>query len=346
MKRRSFLTQAALAAPLLPMLNPLNWTWTSAAPFVVKAGASRYGNSPAYRGKNPNDLKISAKDTHGQLAVFEYIGKEKAGPSLHAHVAQEEIFYVERGSYTFQLGTEFFELNAGDLIFLPRDIPHTWIQKTDEGQMHYLFLPAGKMEEFFEGKNRPGPDAPKSLRDQYSLDHGIRNVGPGLDPKQVYHYNSIPSHGFIVRHANNRKGSTNTINGKSENYLKISGGDTADQFALFEYHGHEQGGPPLHIHPDQDEVFYVLEGQYRFVCGNEKFELGPGDLIFLPRNVPHTWGQISEHGKLLFYFQPAGKMEAFFNTLGSITAPPTPEQGAKVFANHGMQVLGPPMNWQ
>lgn len=345
MKRRSFLTQTALTIPVFSLLNPLKWSWTPAAPFVVRAGASRFGNSPPFRGKNPNDLKISARDTNGLLSVFEYIGKEKAGPSLHAHLEQEEIFYVERGEYYFQLGVEFFELSAGDLIFLPRNIPHTWIQKTDEGQMHYLLLPAGKMEEFFEGKNRPEPDAPKSARDEYSLQHGIRNVGPGMDPKEVRKWSTTSSQGFIVRNGKNRKGNTNLINGKSENFLKISGGDTSDQFALFEYHGHEKGGPPLHVHPEQDEVFYVLDGQFRFLCGKEHFELSPGDLIFLPRNVPHTWAQTSEHGKLLFYFQPAGKMEAFFNALGTITAPPTPEQGARLFQDHGMQVLGPPMSW-
>ncbi len=57
-----------------------------------------------YKGKYPNDIKVSGKDTDGQLSIFEYVGFDKIGPSLHVHLEQDEIFYVIEGDYRFKIG--------------------------------------------------------------------------------------------------------------------------------------------------------------------------------------------------------------------------------------------------
>jgi len=48
---------------------------------------------------------------------------------------------------------------------------------------------------------------------------------------------------------------------------------------------------------------------------------------------------------MFFLFQPSGKMEDFFRVIGKLTSPPTPEQGAKIFADHDMKVVGPPLQF-
>ena len=88
-----------------------------------------------------------------------------------------------------------------------------------------------------------------------------------------------------------------------------------------------------------------MSGSFLFKVGEEQFTLTTGDTIFLPRNVPHTWAQLSEQGKMYFQFQPSGKMEDFFRVLGALKAAPSPEQGAKIFADHDMQVVGPPLSF-
>ena len=45
---------------------------------------------------------------------------------------------------------------------------------------------------------------------------------------------------------------------------------------------------PLHVHANEDEVFYVLEGEHIVQCGDQEFRLGPGGLVFLPRGIPHS----------------------------------------------------------
>lgn len=151
--------------------------------------------------------------------------------------------------------------------------------------------------------------------------------------------------GFVVKANASRFNETTKLGGKSPNDIKVSAKDTNQNLAIFEYVGNEKGGPPLHVHLKQDEVFYIVEGEYLFQVGDEQFNLKAGDTIFLPRNVPHTFAQLTEKGKMFFLFQPAGKMEDFFRANAALSGPPSPEQGAKLFADHEMKVLGPPLKF-
>lgn len=119
---------------------------------------------------------------------------------------------------------------------------------------------------------------------------------------------------------------------------------TGDALSVMSWHGHAPGGPPLHVHPDQDEVFIVDEGEYRFRCADAQFLLMAGDSIFLPRGVPHTFRQLGATGKLRFLYTPAGRMEAFFEALSRLDGPPAPEMAHTLFASHGMHVVGPPLS--
>src|SRR4030067_2689899 len=77
---------------------------------------------------------------------------------------------------------------------------------------------------------------------------------------------------------------------------------------------HGKGGPARHLHHDQDEWFYVLEGEFIFEVGPNKFRLKPGDSLLGPRKIPHVWAHVGDtNGKILITFMPAGKMEAFFH---------------------------------
>ena len=126
--------------------------------------------------------------------------------------------------------------------------------------------------------------------------------------------------------------------------LKVSGSDNDGGFAVFEQTASAKGaGVPLHFHPEQDEMFYVLEGTYRFKVGDETFDLQNGDSIFLPRKVPHAWMLTSEKGTTHCLVQPAGKLENFFLRMKAIDHVPTPEEIAKISAECGMTVVGPPL---
>lgn len=156
----------------------------------------------------------------------------------------------------------------------------------------------------------------------------------------------LPGKGFKVNAGEGRKHGHIKLKGVNANVLdvKISGSDTDGSLAIFEQTSLSPGrGTPLHVHPAQDEVFYVLEGAYYFQVGDEKYHLKAGESIFLPRQVPHAWTQMAQTGKMIVILQPAGKLENFFITMAGMDHEPSQQEVAKVFSDNEMQVLGPPL---
>ncbi|MES2517526.1 MAG: cupin domain-containing protein [Bacteroidota bacterium] len=183
MQRRKFLTVSSLALAMGTVSEEGKAESNLTNSFIVKAKEARFGIHTPFMGINPNDVKISGKDTNGQLAVFEYIGNQKVGPSLHIHFDQDEIFTVVEGEYLFQVGDKKDILNVGDTIFLPRQVPHTWIQLSNLGKLIYFLQPAGKMEEFFMTmSNLKGKPSTEEI-DKIHAAHGLKVVGPPLSLK-------------------------------------------------------------------------------------------------------------------------------------------------------------------
>jgi quercetin dioxygenase-like cupin family protein len=152
--------------------------------------------------------------------------------------------------------------------------------------------------------------------------------------------------GFKVIAGEARYGTHYKMKGVTFNVLdiKISSKDTDGDLAVFEQNGlTPNGGPPLHIHLYQDEYFYIVEGEYLFQVGDDQYQMKPGDTIFLPRNIRHAFVQMTERGKVIVSYMPAGKMEDFFKTTDSWNAPPTAVEIEKVFEDHDMKVVGPPL---
>jgi quercetin 2,3-dioxygenase len=146
---------------------------------------------------------------------------------------------------------------------------------------------------------------------------------------------------FVIRTGKSRF-DENIIIGKSPHNIIVSSKDTGSDLTVFEYFGNEKGGPPLHIHFKQDEIYFIIEGEYLFRAGNDTYILKPGDTIFLPRKVPHAFAQLTDTGKMFFMFQPSGKMEDFFRAVGK---PNAQEQGEKIWTDHEMKVVGPPLEF-
>jgi mannose-6-phosphate isomerase-like protein (cupin superfamily) len=103
-----------------------------------------------------------------------------------------------------------------------------------------------------------------------------------------------------------------------------------------------KGGPARHLHYEQDEWFYAVEGEFIIEVGSERFRLNPGDSVLAPRNMPHVWAFVGEQvGRMLITFMPAGKMESFFREVTKANA--MPPQEPALWQAHGMALLGPPL---
>jgi quercetin 2,3-dioxygenase len=181
MKRRNFVTLSAIAA-FAPSYK-LHELTDDQKGFVVRKGKARNDKHMPFKGINVNDLKVSGKDTKGNFSLFEYIGVEKTGPSFHIHLKQDEHFFVIEGSYKFRLGDEYFDLHAGDSIFLPRNIPHTWIQLSDHGRLIYMVSPAGTFEDFFQEMTILKAPPTREFMVTLHAKHDMKIVGPPMELK-------------------------------------------------------------------------------------------------------------------------------------------------------------------
>ena len=106
-------------------------------------------------------------------------------------------------------------------------------------------------------------------------------------------------------------------------------------------------GPPLHVHQEADECFYVVDGHLLIQVGEERHDLGPGCFAWLPRQVPHTFANVSASPVHLVGAAVPGGIEEFFAEQGAYFAqlqgPPDPERLAAIAARHGARIVGPPI---
>ena len=126
-------------------------------------------------------------------------------------------------------------------------------------------------------------------------------------------------------------------------YTKVSTKDTDGDLYIFESTREKKGGPPLHYHYEQDEWWYILEGEFLFKVGEESFTAKAGDSVFGPRMIPHAFAKTSEGpGRLLMAFQPAGKMEEHFKAVSEgIYSKLSDDEKYKFRQYNGFEVVGP-----
>jgi uncharacterized cupin superfamily protein len=116
-------------------------------------------------------------------------------------------------------------------------------------------------------------------------------------------------------------------------------------------------GWPRHVNRDQDEWIYVVDGEVDLEIGKKRFHLGTRESMFIPRNIEHAWAPISTPTKIINTYQPAGKLEEFFQALAKFKDLPTREQATeksytaeqkdglkRVFEAYGMILTGPPLD--
>jgi len=103
--------------------------------------------------------------------------------------------------------------------------------------------------------------------------------------------------------------------------ILASAEETAGRFSIMEAIVRKGAEPPRHVHENDDEAYYVLEGRFHFEAGGLEFEAGPGDLVFLPRGVPHGW-TIEETGARTLWVASPGGIDGLFTEIGNPTDRP------------------------
>ena len=99
--------------------------------------------------------------------------------------------------------------------------------------------------------------------------------------------------------------------------FKASGEDTGGAYSLTDSMVPPQGDPPPRIHHREDEAFRVLEGELEVLVGDNKFKVGAGSFVHLPKGVLHSYQNVGTGpARLLTLMVPAG-LERFVEEVGN-----------------------------
>jgi mannose-6-phosphate isomerase-like protein (cupin superfamily) len=132
--------------------------------------------------------------------------------------------------------------------------------------------------------------------------------------------------------------------GTFEAVVLATGAQTDQAFSLLQTQGEPPDfGPPMHVHHDAAEAFFVLEGEYQMFLEDRQELCPPGAFVYVPKGMAHTFRVVSpEPGRKLNIFAPAA-MVGFFEELAEAEAAggATPELVDAIAARHQMEVVGP-----
>jgi len=132
--------------------------------------------------------------------------------------------------------------------------------------------------------------------------------------------------------------------------VKAGRAETGNAFSQIETDDPHGLATSLHVHHNEDESFYVVEGEVTLIVGGERIDLATGDYALAPRGIAHAYIVRSERARMLVTFSPAG-LEEFFVTCGIPVDGSEPPAGdvlppidelVRRLGDHGCQIVGPP----
>jgi mannose-6-phosphate isomerase-like protein (cupin superfamily) len=304
----------------LPLVTDPALTQSPLLPKIVKSGS---GERLELRGETRHIL-IDSRDTAGQVALSHTVMAPGMGTPTHTHTREEEMFLVTEGHFLFCVGGHEFEVGPNDFVFAPRHIPHSY-RCTGEvpGKMFIWVLGAG-FEDFFRAQALAEELNPAILTEM-AAQFGVRIGGKSSAP--------VATVSPRVMHLDRQKYTVelNIIRPQTQSADVITAyGDTAHvlvpqtevegRYVVLWDETPSLSGPPLHVHERGDELFLILEGRYEFTLGDARVQVGPGDVLFAPRGIAHSFRVISgENGRTIITALP-GDFETFFRESAALFA--------------------------
>ena len=124
----------------------------------------------------------------------------------------------------------------------------------------------------------------------------------------------------------------------------VSAEETGGALGIFKETTGAAGGPPLHVHDDADETFYVMDGAVTFVSGGKKMIVEEGGSAFVPRGTEHAFRWSAGGGSMLVVLTPGG-FEGFFGEVAAKGRTPPQDMPAiaEIGAGFELRFTGPPI---
>lgn len=123
--------------------------------------------------------------------------------------------------------------------------------------------------------------------------------------------------------------------------VKAGGDETGSAYSLLEAAEPAGFGPPMHIHHDTNEAFYVLAGEYTVVLEDQEIRCLAGSFIYVPAGMRHGFRVGSVPSRKLNLYTPAAMVGYFDELAGAIAAGAADDARLDEIAHrHGMEVVG------
>ena len=131
--------------------------------------------------------------------------------------------------------------------------------------------------------------------------------------------------------------------------IKATAADTGGQMTIIEITDPPGSEAPLHVHHNEDEAFWILDGDATFEVGDATFEAHAGDYVYGPRDIPHRYTVGDAGCRLLFVFTPGG-FEGLVREMGELAGsrtvpppsdePPDMDRIAAIAGRYGCELIG------
>ena len=138
--------------------------------------------------------------------------------------------------------------------------------------------------------------------------------------------------------------------------IRVSQSDGQDGVSILEHRVPHGDSPPLHFHRTEDEIFHILEGEFRVKVQDQEHRVGPGAILLGPKGIPHTYRAESLEGGRFLTVTVRGDFERFVRAMGRPAQHPglpepagaqSPEEIQALTtaaAQYGIEIVGPPLN--
>ena len=273
----------------------------------------------------PNLISVLADgaDTGGRLTVMEIVGREGSEPPPHTHRVDDELVYILSGEVEYRIGHETVRAGRGDTLFLPHGVEHGY--RMLQAELHALVIaaPAG-IEVAYRELCRPAPllrvnpvqplPSPADMAAVFER-HCIEFRAPHLPPPYTR-----PNQTKVRRAG---LGRSRWFEGHLVTPLVTAA--ESRQFAVMDFRVMPGAESTRHVHQNEDEVYYILDGEAEFVIGEQVHAAFPGTVVFVPRGTPHHLKVQSGVLRALLILTPPG-FERFLiehsTDARSLTRPP------------------------
>ena len=282
---------------------------------------------------------IGGNDTNGKFAVAVNRIHPGGGPPPHVHANDDEAFFILEGEVTFLLNDKLVIAKPGDFVWAPRGVPHCFKCTSGVPSKFVLIVTPAAFSEFADALGKPALD--------FAAVPAVENadIAKLMEVAPQFGITMLPTHPMpATPPVPMQKKASLWVMGERVTMLATSE-KTAGQFTIADIVTAPAGGPPLHAHTREDELFYIVDGRHEVTIGDRVEIAGPGDLICVPRGTRHRYTNVDAMGGRLLSVHTPGGFESFFNEVGvdasehattPTMTPPPPDALAALLARHGM----------